>query len=139
MRYEHCLVRHDPANGTYGDCLRACVASIMDMDSQHVPHFADAGADATVAMRWMGEWLRTYECAPFIVAYPGDISLAELLDMHRTINPDSVYILFGGTGGGDHCVVCRGGQVIHNPAWIGSRIIGPLSNDTWQVLIVGRV
>lgn len=139
MTPQFCMTQHNPPH-SYGDCLRACVASVMDMRCEDVPHFADNDTDGDTAMREMREWMRTYEVAPFIVAYPGEITRAELMDMMQTINPDSVYILFGGvSGGGDHCVVCRGGSVVHNPAWAGSHIVGPLSGGTWQIMVVGRL
>lgn len=139
MKYVHCTERHDPDAGTYGDCMRACIASIMDRDSEEVPHFADGGVSADEAMSHMRDWLHHTGHAPFIAGYPGDIFLSDLLTMHAALNPDSLYVLFGGTGSGDHCVVCRGGEIIWNPAWTGGRIGQPLSNGTWQVLVVGRV
>lgn len=137
MRGVPTTVPHDPANGTYGDCLRTCIASILERDD--VPHFAEGGPHPDLAMQRMRAWMNMSSYAPFIVAYPGDVTLDELLDMQRQLNPDSLYVLFGNTGTGDHCVVCRGGEIVWNPSWPGSRIVGPLSNGTWQVLIVGRV
>lgn len=31
---------HDPANGTQGDCIRAVIASLLDLPIAQVPHFA---------------------------------------------------------------------------------------------------
>lgn len=130
-------IKHDPPH-SYGDCLRACIATVMDVQIETVPHFAADGVDGDVAMARVREYLSPM--APFIVAWPGDIALADLLDMMKLLNPQSTYILFGGTNdGGDHCVVCQGGKIVHNPAWYGCSIVGPLSNGTWQVLVVGRV
>lgn len=139
MTPDYCTVQHDPERGQYGDCLRACIASIMDLDTADVPHFADGGVDGDKAMARLRLWLNKHGFAPFIAAWPGEITLSDLLQMHQTLNPDSVYVLFGGTGSGDHCVVCRGGEIVHNPSWGGSHVIGPLSNGTWQALVVGRV
>lgn len=139
MQPTHCRVPHDPPH-SYGDCLRACIATIMDREPRCVPHFADNGVSGDEAMAAMRSWLITLGYAPFLAAWPGDIPLADLLDMMRILNPGSTYVLFGGTvGGADHCVVCQGGQVVHNPAWYGATVVGPLSNGTWQVLVVGRV
>lgn len=35
------ILLHDTENGVYGDCFRACVASILGMPSEDVPHFCD--------------------------------------------------------------------------------------------------
>jgi hypothetical protein len=66
--------------------------------------------------------------------------MADLLEMQGALNPSSIYVLFGSvSGGGDHCVVCEGGSIVHNPAWHGCDLIGPMSNGTWQLLVLGRV
>lgn len=135
-----CRVKHDPDNDSYGDCLRACIATVLDLTADEVPHFADHGRSSKAAFDFMRTWAGDHRLAPFIVAYPGEIALSDLLDMHATLNPASTYILFGGVAdGGDHCVVCEGGHISFNPAWYGSRIVGPLSNGTWQVLVMGRM
>jgi hypothetical protein len=30
---------HDPEKGIIGDCFRACIASILELDINEVPHF----------------------------------------------------------------------------------------------------
>lgn len=134
-----CQIRHDPPNDQWGDCLRACIATVLDLPHDDVPHFADHGRNSDAAFKLMRTWAKQRGLAPYLAAYPAT-SLSELLDMQRTLNPDSVYVLFGGTSDGtDHCVVCRGGEVVHNPAWYGSSLVGPTSAGWWQVLVMGRV
>lgn len=42
--------RHDPAAGTYGDCWRACIATVTRTPISEVPHFVgDNYAEDTVA------------------------------------------------------------------------------------------
>ena len=36
---------HDPANGQHGDCMRACIASLLDLPIAAVPHFAQLAAE----------------------------------------------------------------------------------------------
>jgi hypothetical protein len=38
------LSRHDPDNGTFGDCHRCCVAAILDLAPEEVPHFTQSRA-----------------------------------------------------------------------------------------------
>lgn len=33
-------ILHDPDNGDIGNCLQACIASILELDIHDVPHFA---------------------------------------------------------------------------------------------------
>lgn len=35
---------YDPANGQHGDCMRACIASLLDLPRAEVPHFLQAAA-----------------------------------------------------------------------------------------------
>jgi hypothetical protein len=139
MTPTHCITKHNPPH-TYGDCMRACVATILDMPTADLPNFADGGVDADSAFAEMRRWLLLIGLAPFITAYPGEHSMADLLEMQGALNPSSIYVLFGSTNsGGDHCVVCEGGSIVHNPAWYGCDLIGPMSNGTWQLLVLGRV
>lgn len=62
--------RHDVEAGTYGDCWRACIATVTQTPLEHVPHFVgdhfdedQAGAllDPPAPARWFEatqEWLR---------------------------------------------------------------------------------
>lgn len=38
-------ILHDPENGQYGDCMRATIASILELESNEVPHFYENGDD----------------------------------------------------------------------------------------------
>lgn len=132
-----CRVKHDPPN-SYGDCVRACVATILDLDAEDVPHFYHDNPTGEVGMERMREWLRERGLAPFVTGYPPD-PLAEVLGYMNTVNPHVPYMLFGGTGDGDHVVVCIGGKIVHNPAWYGCSIIEPPSIGHWQVVVLVRL
>lgn len=136
----NCRVKHDPPR-TYGDCLRCCIATVMDLDAERVPHFADMGATAQEALasarRWLGE--RRLTIAGF--AFPGDESLDALMAWMGEMNPTVTWLLFGNTGpqGGDHVVVCQGGAVVHDPAWVKSSIKQPGSGGQWEIWLICRV
>ena len=88
----------------------------------------------------MVNYLAFYGLAPFWVHYDGAMPIGELLDMIGSQNPQSVYLLFGRTESEtDHVVVCRGGAVVHDPAWYKSRMIGPGSHGCWSVVVLGRI
>ncbi len=42
---------HDPANGIYGDCHRAAIASLLELPMDDVPHFCDADSDCVSSPR----------------------------------------------------------------------------------------
>lgn len=134
-----CRVKHNPP-ASYGDCLRACIASIMDLDAEHVPHFADLGARGdearASARRWLG--LRGFTITAF--ALDGSEPVQGVLQWMADNNPDTTWLLFGSTGpvGGDHVVVCQGGSVVHDPAWVPSSIKQVGACGYWEIWVVSK-
>ena len=134
-----CRTRHNPPK-SYGDCLRACIASVMDLEPEHVPHFADMGATGeearASARRWLG--LRGLTITAF--ALDGTETVEGVLDWMGANNPDTTWMLFGSTGvsGGDHVVVCQGGAVVHDPAWVPTSIKRVGSCGYWEIWVVSR-
>ncbi|AHJ86603.1 hypothetical protein Jolie2_53 [Mycobacterium phage Jolie2] len=119
--------RHDPAAGTYGDCWRACIATVTQTPIEHVPHFvgdhfdedqAGAKLDPPAPARWLEatqEWLRGwYNC---LVLY---------YDQPRAMRPEYraepsafEWVIYSGPsprGEWLHCVVGdQAGNVVHDP------------------------
>lgn len=134
-----CRVKHDPENGTYGDCMRACIATLLDLDAEAVPHFFHDGKDEEGGKR-LTEWLAGQGYYPFRELGPRDMTLEDVLHYQSAVNPHAHYILYGSTGsGGTHVVVCKGGAVVHNPAWYGSHIVGPPVGLDWQIMVLARL
>src|SRR5688572_30366291 len=104
MQPRVCQVKHNPPE-SYGDCIRACIATILDRDD--VPHtfthenFEQCWNDLRI-------WLKPLGYAPFLSYFDNEFSLDEVLEFMRINNPDSVYMLMASAGGSDHCVVCEG-------------------------------
>lgn len=133
------LIKHDPANGQYGDCQRTCVAVILDLHPSEVPHFCD---DPTATReddawwskrqeRWLAE--RGLTCATF--AYSGDTSLDQVMDLTSRQNPTAPMILLGQSGlGCNHVVVVMNGEIVCDPS--GSGIIGPALEGVWEVSVI---
>ena len=139
-----CRNRHDPPR-SYGDCLRACIASMMDLDPEHVPHFADGGRDGVEARRLAREWLGLRGLTVTAFALDGDESVEGVLDWMGENNPDTTWMLFGSTArygepssGGDHVVVCQGSKVVHDPAWVPTSIKRVGSCGYWEIWVVSR-
>lgn len=51
-------IAHDPANGAHGDCMRAMIASLFELDPATVPHFNAGGPDGDEFTRRLNAWLR---------------------------------------------------------------------------------
>lgn len=138
MTPAHCRLKHNPPE-QYGDCLRAAIATVLDLDTEQVPHFYHDNPASDVALHRVRDFLFAGGDAPFIINYPPDIARDELLEMLGTLNPNATYLLFGNTGNEDHVVVCQGGKVVHNPAWYGGTLVGPSSMGYWMVLVIARI
>lgn len=132
----HCRVKHDPENGKYGDCVRACIASILELDAEKVPHFYDAGRTGEEAIPLIRDWLATMDLAAFFSSYPGEIPLDDLLAFQEAQNPQCIYMLFGSTVSGDHVAIYEGGKFIHDAAWYRLPLIGPPSNGMWSIMVI---
>lgn len=131
-----CRVKHDPENGTYGDCLRACVATMLGLQADDVPHFAHDGAIADIVNERMREFLATRGLAPWWSHYDPDLSREELLETLSESGPGVAFLLFGRTGDdGDHVIVCRDGKVVHDPAWYRVPLVKGGRHGAWSVVV----
>lgn len=131
-----CRTKHDPENSTYGDCVRACVASVLNLDTEKVPHFFIDNCDGLEGMRRVKVWLETRSLVPFWSNFDGDASMTEIFEFMEGQNSTVHYLLFGRTSQGNHVVVCRGGHVVHDPAWFRSPLIGAADNGYWSVMVI---
>lgn len=104
-------IPHDPMNGMYGDCMRACVASILDLEIEEVPHFYASGDQDTFDDE--------------LYAFLKSKGLAELNIKWRDMFKEQ-YIFRGVTGiyhiitgrtkdGAWHAVVGMDGEVVFDP------------------------
>lgn len=132
----HCLVKHDPTINQAGDCFRACVASIMEMRVDDVPHFFHDSCDGDTGHARLREWLLLHKRIPFYIAFPDDKSLDDVLQLMNFGGSTAYYVLFGKTSRDvEHCVVCCGSELVHDPAWYRSAIVGPIDN-VWTVMLI---
>ena len=94
-----------------GNCFQACIASLLNMDLDQVPHFVDQmvrlklGRDTAQLNKWLDKYLLCY---------------VEVYARHNPIEldvPDDVYYLASGPGprGHRHAVIYRAGALAHDP------------------------
>ena len=112
---------HRPARGEYGDCFRACLASIMDLPIAVVPHFAQGmtGCGAGRAEEMLArvrEWLGPAQ--PFWFFTLAAETPEKARRVFSRFNPGYRYILIGGTRfkGVNHAVCCLGDSEEWNPS-----------------------
>jgi hypothetical protein len=119
------LTEIDPENGKFGNCFQACIASMLELPLEDVPHFAQLACEREIARgvppaeAWKGgtdwwymlnEWL-----APRGLYY---IEFTEVEAWHEDILKQLGYHLLIGKsprGDFDHVVVARAGEIVHDP------------------------
>ena len=127
MRRLQQLITHDPTQGRYGDCWRTCIAMILDYESPiDVPHFAEMSLSGEQIDVLTNEWLSEKGFALASIVFRED---EHPWDWMKIMNPHVPMILLGQSGIGEinHCVVCLGGEVWHDPN--GSGVVGPCIDD----------
>ena len=123
-----CQIKHDPPR-SYGDCLRACVASLLDLDPPAVPHFASDDPSSETLVFRIETFLRDYKLIPMWTMFEG--SKDDVLGFMGEINPRVLYLLFNGA----HVVVCKGGTIEHDPAWSANPMNEP-TDGVWKVMVL---
>lgn len=132
----YCQVMHNPPD-TYGDCLRACIATICNVENiNDVPHFAHGG-DGEHANERMKAFLLTRGLRPFYVAIPAQsATIDQVFEQQKLANADIDYLLFCKCGGNEHALICRNDHVIHNPSLSQSAISGPGFDGLWVIVVL---
>ena len=114
------------AEGNRGECRRACLASVLELELDSVPRFSSDLTDAEL-FDTEREFLITQGYYPITVGYMVD-EISELLDIAKNVNPNVYYMLVGAsTDGYNHSVVCLNDKILHNPS-DENQIIAPDKN-----------
>lgn len=110
------------------DCLAACINTLMNRDD--CPHFFD-GRDGEWAWGRLREWMRQH--GKDLMLFPYSEDPRPIMD--DTLN-EGYYLLICRTGGDDHAVICKGSEVVFDPAWLPGSVNGPAGCGFWVVGVV---
>ena len=127
------LFRHNPGEGVFGDCWRTCIACLLNLQPEAVPHFMpEHWEDSGTATRKMQEFLRSMGYV--LIDYAIDGKLEDVLISTGAINP-GVYYMLGGTSRNDvgHSVICCDDGIEWDPSLDDSGIVGPMSDGYYWV------
>lgn len=108
---------HDPSIGAYGDCFRACIASLLELPAEEVPHFFDypEEQDAELGYQRLDAFLERRGLAYFTFPlFPEDLAALSPVLFH------TVLVGVENATGTTHAVVAYGGRPVHNPDPRGS-------------------
>lgn len=108
------LIPHDPERGHYGDCMRACVASLLNLSAEEVPHFMYDNPSSEEYCKRINGFLRNRNM--LLMTVPAwDIDKWRKLshieaDIYHVISDESPRF-----PGELHAVVGKNGIVVHDP------------------------
>ena len=133
MLYNKQLFKHDPENGSIGDCQRTAIACILNLKPEEVEHFGEKHWLNSVEFnKAIHSWLEKRNLALVDIAYTYELKF--LLEMQEQNNPNCYYMLCGTSGNNtNHVVVGKGSKIIWDPAIDNSGIIGPASCGNYWV------
>lgn len=133
----NCQTTHDPDADSTGDCYRACLASLLDLPAEAVPHFYAAGVSPEAAAAHSDRWLAERGLVTFQILYP-EATIVDLLDDMDYLNEGKLYMLTGTSSfGNHHVVICSGGKIIHDPS--GSGIVAPCKDGAYRVTVLAKI
>lgn len=116
---------HIPSLGLYGDCYRACVASLLELPSEKVPHFVKDDPSNEVFYARVNKFLKPMGFTRVAIPFGIDPRITMKL-----INPGLYYILSGVTDSGvGHSLVCFEDKVVHDPSPSQLELVGPLPDE----------
>lgn len=139
----------NPSRMEFGDCLRACVASVLELPLDDVPHvrWAASEGNADSARSMWGQlkmWLRARNIGLLTIDIPC-ATLPEALAWFNRRNPDSFAILGGVTPAGrPHVCVIYRGAVVHEPTPRDAddarpSLAGPVPDGEWAGKFIATV
>jgi hypothetical protein len=137
MRQNKQAFKHNPAAGVYGDCFRTAVSCVLELPRDEVPHVFHDGCDGKTADERMNKWLAARGLMQFVIAFEGaGLTLDQVLaPINCATKGAPEYLLYGKSKNGtDHVVVCRGNEVVWDPAIDDSGIVGPCTDGFWWVV-----
>jgi hypothetical protein len=128
-------VKHEPENGTYGDCHRACFCTILGLDPDQVPHFYEEGdgVSASVQAQRIVDFLDSRDLVQGHVLFEAAAaSLTDILTTTAHMMPGVPLILGGVSSKGcGHSVVLLDGEIFNDPS--GSGIVAPMPDGFYWV------
>lgn len=118
---------HKPEEGIFGDCFRTCLAVLLGIDAEEVPHFLKTGKFED---QLYIEWLNANDLHLLRVTFPGECQLEQILITGSVMSGDMPYLLSGFSRTGcNHVVVCQGLEIVCDPSLIDAGIVGPMQNE----------
>ncbi len=135
-------VKHDPENAHFGDCARACIASMLELPLHSVPHFYHDGIGEHGHAR-MQEFLGSHDLCFVQIPLQSEnngktVDLKRALEVGGYWTDDRIHYMLGGNSanGVGHFVVAKSDHIVHNPG--AGDLIGPQDDGFWWFAIFAK-
>lgn len=129
---------HDPEKGQIGDCIRAAIASILDLPLYAVPHFGKKHwPDIQACSAAIETFLAKRGLMLLQLPYPE--FAPRLRDLANQSGKDCYHLIFGVDHEGDgHACVGLNGHLVHDPHPLQRGFANP--PEQWEIgLMVSRL
>lgn len=122
------ITNHCPAEGRYGNCVQASIASILDLPLSSVPHFSegndlpapDGGYEES---RRINRWLKNRGLVMVEIGFSAD-SLKDWQAVFDRTGAEFYHLMCGVSSRGfNHMTVGKNGRVIHDPHPEGGELL----------------
>ena len=130
----HSRTKHNPVEDVWGDCYKCCIASILELSYEAVPHFYKNGlnGDPKEVQDEIDKWFFERGIPKIVVHFlphEDDEGPAHVLNYMQNVNPNFYYVLNGQScvSGVGHSVVCLGSEIVFDST--GSGVTHPDEAD----------
>lgn len=132
LTYHKQLFRHDPESGQWGDCARTCIACLLGLAPEDVPHeHRDMSAAEHNAL--YDAFLHERGITRVWIGLKAE-TVAGAVDWASQWSNGLPFILSGESPRGtNHVVLGHAGKIIHDPHPDGGDIVGPMDNGLFYV------
>ena len=138
MREQKQLYLHRPAEKLYGDCWRTCIACLLDVAPDDIPHYYEmlwkAGQDIVDEVHKETNRFLAEKYGVRYVEYP--IQTEDFAGLGVYINHyySGMHVILGcnSTNGG-HSVIVRGHNYLWDPAIDNSGCVGPMDDGYYWI------
>lgn len=105
-------VDQDKFGMPHGNCMAACVASVLELPLAEVPNFVEFGEEWWAKLV---EFLASRSCA--VVWCRREAHACQQIDLHPIVSAGHFLIVSGPSPRGDflHCVIEHRGAIVHDP------------------------
>ena len=144
MKFHKMRIKHNPPE-SYGDCHRAALASLLNLDYEDVPHFMHGLGpnDGVLFNKLQDAFLRSINLASITIPFgnvedPLSCTIDLVLKWCENASPGTSYLLGGESDRNvGHTIVCGQGKMLHDPHLDNSGLVGPMRDGFWWITYIG--